>query len=88
MKISDGRINHLSRHIAHALIAGRLVKVEDLNQLSKEVKKGFVFYLQNEEAIEKKVRKKIASLKRGVPEGTQEWEILYRQYYNEEIDKI
>jgi hypothetical protein len=38
--------------------------------------------------VDKKVREKIASIKRGVSEGTGEWEILYRQYYNEEIDKM
>lgn len=88
MKISDGRINYLSRQIAQNLIAGRLVEAAGLDGLAKEIKKGFVFYLQKEEIIDKKVRQKIASIKRGIPEGSNEWDILYRQYYNEEVEKI
>ena len=88
MKISEGRISLLSREIARNLLAGAIVEGIDSNQLSKEVKKGFVFFLQREEVIEKKVYEKIASLKRGVPEGSAEWELLYRQYYEEEIKKM
>lgn len=88
MKVSDGRINYLSRHIARALMTDQLVEGADLDTLAKEVKRGFVFFFQREETIDKKVRGKIASLKRGVPEGSAEWDVLYRQYYNEEIDKM
>jgi hypothetical protein len=33
------------------------------------------------------VRRKIASLKRGVVEGSGEWQILYRRYREEELRK-
>ena len=33
------------------------------------------------------VREKISWQKRDFPEGGREWEILYRQYYQEEIEK-
>lgn len=88
MRISDGRINYLSREIARNLISGNLVDYNDLDALAKEVKRGFVFFIQREYAVDQKVRSKIASIKRGVPEGSSEWDILYRQYYNEEIEKI
>lgn len=88
MKISDGRINYLSRQIATHLLKQGSVKGIEADPLSLEVKKGFNFLLQEEEKLEAKVRLKIASLKRGVPEGSSEWELLYRQYYNEEVDKL
>lgn len=87
MKISDGRINYLSRRIAKLFISNGDVDTDDIDFLSKEVKKGFIFFLQREEAVDKKVREKISSIKRGVPEGSTEWDILYRQYYNDEISK-
>ena len=88
MKISEGRINYLSRVIAESLASKGLVDCSDVNSLSKETKKGVVFFVQHLEKIGEKVISKIASIKRGVPEGSAEWEILYRQYYNEEIEKI
>lgn len=88
MKISEGRINFLSREIARNLLAGGIIEDVGTNELTKEVKKGFVFFLHKEEAVDLKVREKISSLKRGVPEGSAEWELLYRQYYGEEIKKM
>ena len=40
--------------------------------------------LKEDDMIDALVRRKIASLKRGVPEGGNEWDILYRKYYEEE----
>lgn len=88
MKISDGRMNWLSRNIASKLVSNQLVESSDIDSLAKEIKRAFVFFLQHEESIDQKVRLKIASIKRGIPEGSQEWDILYRQYYNEEIEKL
>ena len=33
-------------------------------------------------------RKKIASQRKIILEGSQEWEILYRKYYNDEVRKL
>jgi hypothetical protein len=41
--------------------------------------------LKEDDMIDSLVRQKIASLKRGVPVGGNEWDILYRKYYEEEV---
>lgn len=87
MKISDGRINFLARQIAQNLIKNGLIDGE-LDEITLEVKKGFNFFLKKEIEIDEKCRYKIESIKRGIPEGSQEWDILYRQYYNEELEKV
>jgi hypothetical protein len=33
-------------------------------------------------------RQKIASQRRIIPEGSQEWDILYRKYYTDEVKKL
>ena len=43
--------------------------------------------MRADEAIDGLVRRKIESLKRGVPEGSSEWDVLYRKYYEEETSK-
>jgi uncharacterized protein len=44
--------------------------------------------LNQEERIDKSARLKIESQKRTILEGSQEWDILYRKYYNEEVKKL
>ena len=44
--------------------------------------------LMEEEKIDTGVRQQIASQKRVIPEGSGEWDILYRKYYNEEVKKL
>ena len=44
-------------------------------------------FVKEDMEIDKSAREKVASLKRGVIEGTREWEILYRKYYEEEKNR-
>ena len=41
--------------------------------------------MRADETIDAAVRRKLESLKRGVPEGSSEWDVLYRKYYEEEV---
>jgi hypothetical protein len=41
--------------------------------------------MRADETIDALVRRKLESLKRGVIEGSSEWDVLYRKYYEEEV---
>jgi hypothetical protein len=43
--------------------------------------------MKTDEAIDALVRRKIESQKRTIVEGSDEWEVLYRKYYEEEVAK-
>jgi hypothetical protein len=43
--------------------------------------------MRTDEAIDALVRKKIESQKRTILEGSDEWEVLYRKYYEEEVSR-
>lgn len=54
--------------------------------------RGKIFHLieaemKTDEAIEVLVRRKIESQRRDIPEGSSEWDVLYRKYYEEETAK-
>jgi hypothetical protein len=51
------------------------------------IKKAFTDYLKIHDQIDDFAREKVASLKRGVQEGSREWDILYKKYYEEEASK-
>ncbi|MBL7686119.1 MAG: DUF507 family protein, partial [Deltaproteobacteria bacterium] len=52
------------------------------------IKKTMTQYLKLDDQIDDEVRRKITSLKKGVAEGSREWEILYKKYYEEEAQKL
>lgn len=87
MLISDDRITHLSREIVQTFVREGLISTKSPESCTQEIRRAIARYCQTEEALEQKVRTKIATLKRGVPEGSREWEILYQKYYEEELNK-
>jgi hypothetical protein len=62
--------------------------IEDPNTIRQEIRKIFEGLLMQEAKIDLSARQKIESQKRTILEGSQEWDILYRKYYNEEVKKL
>ena len=62
--------------------------IEDRNTIRMEVRKILEDLLGKEAKIDAAARQKIESQKRTIMEGTPEWDILYRKYYNEEVKKL
>lgn len=88
MRLSRAKINHLSRLVAEALQADARVELKgDPNGLRLEVVRIIRDEVRRDELIDRAVRTKIQSQKRDIPEGGREWELLYKQYYQEELDK-
>ncbi|MFW6198533.1 MAG: DUF507 family protein [Acidobacteriota bacterium] len=88
MRLSRARVNHLSRLVLEGLQEDAGVALHrEPNAVRLQIVRIFQEELRRDELIDRKVRQKIASQKRDIPEGGREWEILYRQYYQEEFDK-
>ena len=41
-----------------------------------------------EEKVDRNARLKIRTQKREIPEGTEEWDLLHKRYYSEELKKF
>jgi len=82
LQLSDDRISHLAHGILERLRP--LAGIPDETRALREIKRRMTAVLEEDDVIDALVRRKIASLKRRVPEGVSEWEILYRKYYEEE----
>jgi hypothetical protein len=86
VRLSREKINLLSHHVAEKLAAIEAVEfIEDRNTIRLAVFDILMKWLKKEEAIDAAARKKIESQQRKIPEGSAEWEILYRKYYDEEL---
>lgn len=88
-RASDGRISALAHLALTAIKKGD--EVADLRTdrlVLAEIKAALADFFNVDDAIDAKVRRKIASLSRRVPEGSSEWDVLYRQYLEEEKRKL
>jgi hypothetical protein len=88
MRLSRAKVNHLSRLLVDGLDAHpNATLFRELNTVRLAIVDILQEEVRRDEYIDRKVRQKIASQKRDIPEGGREWELLYRQYYREEFDK-
>lgn len=89
MRLSREKINRLSHLVTEELVKLDDVEfIEDRNTIRLEIVKIINEELKKEEAIDKEAKRKIESMKKSIPEGSLEWEILYRKYYTEEVKKL
>jgi hypothetical protein len=89
MRLSREKVNLLSHQVAERLASIDAVEfIEDRNTIRLAVVDTLSKWLKKEEEVDKAARQKIESQKRAIPEGSAEWEILYRKYYEEEMRNI
>jgi hypothetical protein len=88
-RLSREKVTRISHQVAEALrVDPEVILKTDLNEIRLEVMKLINARLKVDEALDLKVRERIASFKRKIPEGGQEWQVLYRRYYEEELNVI
>jgi hypothetical protein len=89
VRLSRDKMNKLAHTVTDALAEMDNVDfVEDRNSVRLEVRRILEELLKEEARIDAAARQKIESQRRTILEGTQEWDILYRKYYNEEVKKL
>jgi len=62
--------------------------LEDRNTIRQTARAILEKLLMEETRVDQAARLKIASQRKIIPEGSQEWDILYRKYYNDEVKKL
>lgn len=89
MRLSRDKVNKLAHTVADTLATLEDVEfLEDRNSIRMEARRLLEELLKEEEKIDNAARQKIENQRRTILEGTQEWDILYRKYYNEEVKKL
>jgi len=89
MRISRDKLNKLAHTVADTLAEVNEVGfLEDRNTIRQEARKALETLLTEEAKIDMQARQKIANQRKIILEGSQEWDILYRKYYNEEVRKL
>jgi hypothetical protein len=89
VRVSRDKVNKVAHVVSDALAEMEHVDfLEDRNSIRLEIRRLMEELLNQEAKIDQAARQKIENQKRTILEGSQEWDILYRKYYNEEVKKL
>jgi hypothetical protein len=88
-RLSREKINYLSRQVLGLLEQNDRVEfLDDANEIRLIILRSIEDEMKLYESLDKKAIDKIQSQKKAIEEGSREWEILYRKYYNDELAKL
>jgi hypothetical protein len=88
-RLSREKINFLSKKILEGLSRNDHVEfLDDANEIRLNIVRSIEEEMRLYDLLDKRAIEKIQSQKKSVEEGSREWEILYRKYYNEELSKL
>jgi hypothetical protein len=86
MRLSREKIIRLSHQITDVLVSSDDVEfIEDRDTIRQQIVQILTATLRDEEKVDMEVRKKISSQKKEILEGSEEWDVLYRKYYTDEL---
>jgi hypothetical protein len=89
MRLTREKTMRLSHIVTDVLVASEEVEfVEDRDTIRQKTIQILQDLLKEEEAVDAEIRKKISSQKKEVLEGSEEWDLLYRKYYAEEMRRM
>ncbi len=89
MRVNRDKVNKLAHTVADTLAEiDQVGFLEDRNTIRQEARKALEVLLAEEARIDTAARLKIANQRKIILEGSQEWDILYRKYYNDEVRKL
>jgi hypothetical protein len=90
MKLSRDKVTDISHKMVDMLRKSHELRLKnrDTNAVRLEIVRVMTDLLIAEDKVDRAARQKIRSQKREIPEGTEEWDLLHRRYYSEELKKL
>lgn len=84
MILSEERQSHWAHVVTNAVWNDDLVEFSDEDLALRLAKQAVVQFVKEDNEIDAAAKVKVTSLKRGVVEGSPEWDVMYKKYYEEE----
>src|SRR5258708_8114246 len=89
MKLSRDKITDISHKLVVVLRKSRELRFDkDPHDVRLEIVRAITDLLAIEEKVDRTARDKVRSQKRDIPEGSEEWDLLQKRYYAEELKKF
>ncbi len=87
MRLSEERILYLARETLTRIRDEKLAEIPNFALALRQARELIAEWAEKGDDIDQVVRRKILSIKRGIVEGSAEWNILHRRYRDEELRK-
>ena len=90
MKLSRDKVTDISHKLVEMLRRSHELRIKnkDINAVRLEILRLMTESLVAEDKVDRLARQRIRSQKREIPEGSEEWDLLHRRYYAEELKKL
>jgi uncharacterized protein len=89
MRLTREKVVRLSHQLIDLLVQSNDVEfIEDRDTIRQHMVQTMTNVLKEEEKVELEVRKRITSQKKEILEGSEEWDVLFRKYYSEELRRM
>ena len=89
MRLTREKIVRISHQLTDLLVQSNDVEfVEDRDTIRQHMVRTMTDVLKEEEKVEVEVRKRITSQKKEILEGSEEWDVLFRKYYGDELRRM
>lgn len=89
MKLSRDKVTDISHKLIAVMRKSRDMRLKkDQNEARLDIVKAFTEILVVEDKADRASRDKVRTLKKDIPEGSEEWDILQKRYYSEELKKF
>ncbi len=89
MRLSREKIVRISHQVTDLLVQSNDVEfIEDRDTIRQHIVQTITNVLREEEKVEVEVRKRITSQKKEIIEGSEEWDVLFRKYYSDELRRM
>src|ERR1700747_3767319 len=89
MRLTREKLVRISHQIIDLLVQTNEVEfVEDRDTIRQHMVQTMTNVLKEEEKVELEVRRRITSQKKEILEGSEEWDVLFRKYYSDELRRM
>ena len=85
MNLSEGRLSHLAQLLLKAVTTGKLGTIRSDHRFLAEAKKALTDEFSIDADLDRLAR---ARMPKHVMPGSRDWDVRYRQYYEEERRKL
>jgi hypothetical protein len=89
MRLSHERCVHLSHQVINVLEDDEEVEfLRDANDIRLKILQILESEMAHQDEVEEAIRRRILTQRRDLPEGSAEYDLLFRRYYEEEMKKV
>ena len=86
--LSPDKQTHLAHVILQCLEKSKYAAIKgDRAPALREIKRVLAEHMVLEEELDRRIRSRLQSYSRPIPEGSEEWNVLYQKTYTEELRK-